>query len=80
MCLEAGDEGEPGQGWQQAGEAQRSGWLQVYGIGRTEHSALFLWDEEWERKVGATADGGCIRGGLREGQVWEEMGAEDSSV
>lgn len=39
-----------------------------------------LWVEEWERKVGTTADGGCIRGRLREWQVWEEMGAEDSGV
>ena len=39
-----------------------------------------LWDEEWEKKVGATADGGCIRGKLRERQVWEEVGAEDRDV
>lgn len=62
-----GIELEPG--WQQSGQAQSSDWIQVYGIRRTEPLALLLWDAEWERKVEATANRGCIRGGLREGPV-----------
>lgn len=70
LCVkrqEMGVELEPG--WQQAGQAQRGGWIQLYGIRRAEPLALLLWDVEWERKMEATADGGCVRGGLREGPV-----------